>query len=155
MDTLIKTGSLDMRGREVLDNTPVEIPLANMKRTPSIFERMQMFIMQQQKDAEDVVRDEADMMEDLNDFSYEDESSLFTEETKYTVPDNVPDYVSAKELREKAKAKAQEKSQSTIDDNKSKVDDSSSEKQRPPGSIGYLADAPQGLSTVLPCYVLC
>lgn len=128
MDTLIKTGSLDMRGREVLDNTPVEIPLANMKRTPSIFERMQMLIMQQQKDAEDVVRDEADMMEDLNDFSYEDESSLFTEETKYTVPDNVPDYVSAKELREKAKAKAQEKSQSTIDDNKSKVDDSSSEK---------------------------
>ena len=127
MDTLIKTGSLDMRGREVLDNTPVEIPLANMKRTPSIFERMQMLIMQQQKDAEDVVRDEADMMEDLNDFSYEDESSLFTEETKYTVPDNVPDYVSAKELREKAKAKAQEKSQSTIDDNKSKVDDSSSE----------------------------
>ena len=128
MDTLIKTGSLDMRGREVLDNTPVEIPLANMKRTPSIFERMQMLIMQQQKDAEDVVRDEADMMEDLNDFSYEDESSLFTEETKYTVPDNVPDYVSAKELREKAKAKAQENSQSTIDDNKSKVYDSSSEK---------------------------
>ncbi len=128
MNTLIKTGSLDMRGREVLDNTPIEIPLANMKRTPSIFERMQMLIMQQQKDAEDVVRDEADMMEDLNDFSYEDESSLFTEETKYTVPDNVPDYVSAKELREKAKAKAQEKSQSTIDDNKSKVDDSSSEK---------------------------
>lgn len=128
MNTLIKTGSLDMRGREVLDNTPIEIPLANMKRTPSIFERMRAIILQQQKDAEDVVRDEADMMEDLNDFSYEDESSLFTEETKYTVPDNVPDYVSAKELREKVKAKAQEKSQSTIDDNKSKVDDSSSEK---------------------------
>lgn len=121
-------GTLNIRGHEVLDTTPIEIPLANMKRTPSIFERMQMLIMQQQKDAEDVVRDEADMMEDLNDFSYEDESSLFTEETKYTVPDNVPDYVSAKELREKAKAKAQEKSQSTIDDNKSKVDDSSSEK---------------------------
>lgn len=128
MNTLIKTGSLDMRGREVLDNTPIEIPLANMNRTPSIFERMRAIILQQQKDAEDVVRDEADMMEDLNDFSYEDESSLFTEETKYTVPDNVPDYVSAKELREKAKAKAQENSQSTIDDNKSKVDDSSSEK---------------------------
>lgn len=111
MDTLIKTGSLDMRGREVLDNTPVEIPLANMKRTSSIFERMQMLIMQQQKDAEDVVRDEADMMEDLNDFSYEDESSLFTEETKYTVPDNVPDYVSAKEIRTKAKEKAEQKVQ--------------------------------------------
>lgn len=121
-------GTLNIRGYEVLDTTPIEIPLANMKRTPSIFERMQMLIMQQQKDAEDVVRDEADMMEDLNDFSYEDESSLFTEETKYTVPDDVSDYVSAKELREKAKAKAQEKSQSTIDDNKSKVDDSSSEK---------------------------
>ena len=121
-------GTLNIRGHEVLDITPIEIPLANIKRTPSIFERMQMLIMQQQKDAEDAIRDEADMMEDLNDFSYEDESSLFTEDTKYTVPDDVSDYVSAKELREKAKAKAQEKSQSAIDDNKSKVDDSSSEK---------------------------
>ncbi len=121
-------GTLNIRGHEILDTTPIEIPLANMKRTPSIFERMQAIIMQQQKDAEDAIRDEADMMEDLNDFSYEDESSLFTEDTKYTVSDDVPDYVSAKELREKAKAKAQEKSQSTIDDNKSKVDDSSSEK---------------------------
>lgn len=139
-------GTLNIRGHEILDTTPIEIPLANMKRTPSIFERMQAIIMQQQKDAEDAIRDEADMMEDLNDFSYEDESSLFTEDTKYTVSDDVPDYVSAKELREKAKAKAQEKSQSTIDDNKSKVDDSSSEKQRPPGSIGYPANAPQGLT---------
>lgn len=121
-------GTLNIRGHEVLDKTPIEIPLANIKRTPSIFERMQMLIMQQQKDAEDAIRDEADMMEDLNDFSYEDESSLFTEDTKYTVPDDVSDYVSAKELREKAKAKAQEKAQSTIDDNKSKIDDSSSEK---------------------------
>ena len=117
MDTLIKAGSLDMRGREVLDNTPVEIPLANMKRTPSIFERMQMLIMQQQKDAEDVVRDEADMMEDLNDFSYEDESSLFTEETKYTVPDSVPDYVSAKEIRAKAKAEAEQKTEPKVQEN--------------------------------------
>lgn len=128
MNTLIKTGSLDMRGREVLDNTPIEIPLANMKRTPSIFERMRAIILQQQKDAEDVIVDEADLAEDLNDFSYENESDLFTENTQYTVPDDVSDYVSAKEIREKAKAKAQEKSQSTIDDNKSKVDDSSSEK---------------------------
>lgn len=128
MDTLIKTGSLDMRGREVLDNTPIEIPLANMKRTPSIFERMRAIILQQQKDAEDVIVDEADLAEDLNDFSYENESDLFTENTQYTVPDDVSDYVSAKEIREKAKAKAQEKSQLTIDDNKSKVDDSSSEK---------------------------
>ena len=86
MDTLIKTGSLDMRGREVLDNTPIEIPLANMKRTPSIFERMRAIILQQQKDAEDVIVDEADLAEDLNDFSYENESDLFTENTQYTVP---------------------------------------------------------------------
>lgn len=121
-------GTLNIRGHEVLDTTPIEIPLSNMKRTPSIFERMQAIIMQQQKDAEDAIRDEADMMEDLNDFSYEDESSLFTDDTKYTVPDDVPDYVSAKELRENVRAKAQENSQSVIVDNKSKVDDSSSEK---------------------------
>ena len=129
-------GTLNIRGHEVLDITPIEIPLANMKRTPSIFERMQAIIMQQQKDAEDAIRDDADLAEDLNDFSYEDESSLFTDETQYTVADDVPDYVSAKEIREKAKEKAkekaekkvQEKSQSTTDDNKSKVDDSSSEK---------------------------
>lgn len=111
MDTLIKTGSLDMRGREVLDNTPVEIPLANMKRTPSIFERMRAIILQQQKDAEDVIVDEADLAEDLNDFSYENESDLFTENTQYTVPDDVSDYVSAKEIREKAEQKTEPKVQ--------------------------------------------
>lgn len=110
-------GTLNIRGHEVLDTTPIEIPLVNMRRTPSIFERMQMFIMQQQKDADDTIRDEADMMEDLNDFSYENESSLFTEKTKYTVPDDVSDYVSAKELREKAKAKAQEKTESKVQEN--------------------------------------
>ena len=111
MNTLIKTGSLDMRGREVLDNTPIEIPLANMKRTPSIFERMRAIILQQQKDAEDVIVDEADLAEDLNDFSYENESDLFTENTQYTVPDDVSDYVSAKEIREKTKEKAGQKVQ--------------------------------------------
>ena len=110
-------GTLNIRGHEVLDTTPIEIPLANIKRTPSIFERMQMLIMQQQKDAEDVVRDEADMMEDLNDFSYEDESSLFTDDTKYTVPDDVPDYVSAKEIREKAKAEAEQKTEPKVQEN--------------------------------------
>lgn len=107
-------GTLNIRGHEVLDTTPIEIPLANIKRTPSIFERMQMLIMQQQKDAEDAIHDEADMMEDLNDFSYEDESSLFTEDTKYTVPDDVSDYVSAKEIREKAKAKAEQKTEPKV-----------------------------------------
>ena len=110
-------GTLNIRGHEVLDTTPIEIPLANMKRTPSIFERMQAIIMQQQKDAEDVVRDEADMMEDLNDFSYENESDLFTENTQYTVPDDVSDYVSAKELREKAKAEAEQKTEPKVQEN--------------------------------------
>lgn len=144
-------GTLNIRGHEVLDTTPIEIPLANMKRTPSIFERMQAIIMQQQKDAEDAIRDEADLAEDLNDFSYEDESSLFTDETQYTVADDVPDYVSAKEIREKAKAEAEQKTESKVQENP-QVE---VEKQRPPGSMGYPVHASQGLSTVLPCYVLC
>lgn len=151
MDTLIKTGSLDMRGREVLDNTPIEIPLVNMKRTPSIFERMRAIILQQQKDAEDVIVDEADLAEDLNDFSYENESDLFTENTQYTVPDDVPDYVSAKEIREKAKVKDEQKTEPKVQES-TQVE---VEKQRPPGSMGYPVHASQGLSTVLPCYVLC
>ena len=144
-------GTLNIRGHEVLDTTPIEIPLANMKRTPSIFERMQAIIMQQQKDAEDAIRDEADLAEDLNDFSYEDESSLFTDETQYTVADDVPDYVSAKEIREKAKAEAEQKTEPKVQENP-QVE---VEKQRPPGSMGYPVHASQGLSTVLPCYVLC
>lgn len=144
-------GTLNIRGHEVLDTTPIEIPLANMKRTPSIFERMQAIIMQQQKDAEDAIRDEADLAEDLNDFSYEDESSLFTDETQYTVADDVPDYVSAKEIREKAKAEAEQKTEPKVQENH-QVE---VEKQRPPGSMGYPVHASQGLSTVPPCYVLC
>ena len=143
MDTLIKTGSLDMRGREVLDNTPIEIPLANMKRTPSIFERMRAIILQQQKDAEDVIVDEADLAEDLNDFSYENESDLFTENTQYTVPDDVSDYVSAKEIREKAKEKAEQKVQENPKE--------SVENQRPQRSIGYLANATQGQLYLAKC----
>ena len=85
-----------------------------MKRTPSIFERMRAIILQQQKDAEDVIVDEADLAEDLNDFSYENESDLFTENTQYTVPDDVSDYVSAKEIREKAKEKAEQKVQENL-----------------------------------------
>lgn len=110
-------GTLNIRGHEVLDTTPIEIPLANMKRTPSIFERMQAIIMQQQKDAEDAIRDEADLTEDLNDFSYENESDLFIENTQYTVPDDVSDYVSAKEIREKAKAEAEQKTEPKVQEN--------------------------------------
>lgn len=110
-------GILNIRGHEVLDTTPIEIPLANMKRTPSIFERMQAIIMQQQKDAEDAIRDEADLAEDLNDFSYENESDLFIENTQYTVPDDVSDYVSAKEIREKAKAEAEQKTEPKVQEN--------------------------------------
>lgn len=103
-------GTLNIRGHEVLDKTPVEIPLANMKKTPSIFERMQAIILQQKKDAEDVIQDEADLAEDLNDFSYENESDLFTDDTRYTVPDDIPDRVSAKEIREqKAREKVEQK----------------------------------------------
>ena len=98
-------GRLNIRGHEVLDTTPIEIPLAGLKRTPTIFERMQAIILQQKKDAEDQIVDEADLAENLNDFSYENESDLFTDDTRYTVPDDVPDRVSAVELREQAKAK--------------------------------------------------
>lgn len=107
-------GALNIRGHEVLDKTPVEIPLANMKKTPSIFERMQAIILQQKKDAEDQIMDEADLAEDLNDFSYENESDLFTDNTQYTVPDDVPDRVSAKEIREqKAREKVEQKAPKT------------------------------------------
>jgi len=102
-------GNLNARGHEVLDTTPIEIPLAGLKRTPTIFERMQAIILQQKKDAEDQIVDEADLAEDLNDFSYENESDLFTDDTRYTVPDDVPDRVSAVELREQAKSKNKEK----------------------------------------------
>lgn len=103
-------GRLNIRGHEVLDTTPIEIPLAGLKRTPTIFERMQAIILQQKKDAEDQIMDEADMAEDLNDFSYENESDLFSDDTRYTVPDDIPDRVSAKEIREqKAREKVEQK----------------------------------------------
>ena len=93
-------GTLNSRGHEVLDQTPIEIPLADMKRTPTIFERMQAMILQAKKDAEEVIQDEADLAEDLNDFSYENEADLFTGDSPYIVPDEVPDRVSAQEIRE-------------------------------------------------------
>lgn len=102
-------GILNPRGHEVLDTTPIEIPLCKRQASLSIFERMQQQILLMKKEQEDVIVDDADMAEDLNDFSYEDESMLFVEDTPYTVPDDVSDRVSAKEIREKSKKKAQEK----------------------------------------------
>ena len=104
---------LDIRGYEVLDTTPVEIPLASFHRPLSMFERMQHQLLLMKKEQEDVIVDEADLQEDLNDFSWENETGLFSENTPYTVPDDVSDVVRASEIREAAKKQAEQKTGTT------------------------------------------
>lgn len=96
--------SLNIRGHEVLDQTPVEIPLAKLKRQgPSMFDRMMAQIFYLRKEAEEELKDEADLAEDLNDFSYEESNPDLPGSSGYEIDENVPDFVSADEIRANAK----------------------------------------------------
>nr|DAV66439.1 MAG TPA: hypothetical protein [Microviridae sp.] len=101
--------TLNARGHEVLDQTPVEIPLAKLKRQgPSMFDRMMAQLFALRKEEEEELKDEADLMEELNDFSYEEKNPDLPGSGGYEIDENIPDFVSADMIREEAK-KAKEK----------------------------------------------
>lgn len=93
--------SFDSRGREIVDSTPFELS-TNLGRPPreTIEDKIRRMVMQQQMNQNDTIRDEADLMEDLNDFSDDDsDQNLISDNTPYTVSDDVPDTFSASEYR--------------------------------------------------------
>lgn len=100
------------RGHEIVDSTPFE-PSVYLNRPPreTLADQIRRMVMLERMDANDQIVDEADMMEDLNDFS-DDTSDENLFESSYEVADDVADGFSAETFRQEQKEQKQEKQNS-------------------------------------------
>lgn len=98
--------TFDSRGAEIVDPVPFE-PSVRLGRPPkeSLLQQIQRMVLRDKLEAENIIRDEADMMEDQMDFedSYDSEGLLMS--SPYEVSDDVPDGFSAKTYREEQSKK--------------------------------------------------
>lgn len=97
---------LDSRGHEVVSSVPFE-PGVRLGRPPreSLDQQIRRMVMLQQMEKEDAIKDEADLMEDLNDFSDPSISDDLLGPSRYEVPEDVPDAFSAESFRAQQKEK--------------------------------------------------
>nr|CAI9750484.1 hypothetical protein PTVJELPE_PTVJELPE_CDS_0006 [Cressdnaviricota sp.] len=97
---------LSSRGHEIVSSTPFE-PGVRLGQPPreSLADKIRRMLYHQQMDAEDTIKDEADMMEDLNDFSDDEADQNLLGPSSYEVADDVPDAFSASAYRESKKKK--------------------------------------------------
>ncbi|QIR82366.1 hypothetical protein [Chicken microvirus mg7_20] len=121
---------LDSRGHEVVSSKRVEVPFIQTSSRLDIFSIYQSMIARQKMEMDDQIADDADVIEDMNDFSSPEDYAPgmpVTGDTVYTVPDSVPDGFSAEEYRTlqaeaKAKADAQAKPDSNVSESTSVSD---------------------------------
>lgn len=94
------------RGAEIVDSTPFE-PSATLGRLPkeSLLSQIQRMVMRERAEAENLIKDEADMMEDQMDFEDNFDSEGLLTPSVYEVADDVPDGFSAAAYREEQAAK--------------------------------------------------
>lgn len=94
------------RGAEIVDSTPFE-PSATLGRPPKepLLAQIQRMVMRERAEAENLIKDEADMMEDQLDFedNYDPEGLLIP--SPYDVADSVADGFSAETYRQEQAAK--------------------------------------------------
>lgn len=94
------------RGAEIVSSIPYE-PSVRLGRPPkeSLLQQIQRMVLRDKLEAENSIRDEADMMEDQMDFedSYDSEGLLTS--SPYEISDDVPDGFSAKTYREEQSKK--------------------------------------------------
>jgi hypothetical protein len=97
---------LNSRGHEVVSSVPFE-PSVRLGRPPreTLDQQIRRMVMLQQMEKEDVIKDEADLMEDLNDFSDPSISDDLLGPSQYEVPEDVPDTFSAESFRAQQKEK--------------------------------------------------
>lgn len=93
---------LNSRGHEVVSSTPFE-PSVYLNRAPreSLLEQIQRMVQREQMAQADVIRDEADLMEDQLDFEDTYDADGLIMPSPYEVADEVPDGFSAAEYRNK------------------------------------------------------
>lgn len=92
------------RGHEIVDSTPVELSVGlGMPPRETIADKLRRMLYHEQMSVADTIQDEADLMEDLNDFSDDEGDANLLGSSSYEVPDDVPDAFSAAEYRENKK----------------------------------------------------
>lgn len=94
------------RGHEIVSSVPVE-PNVRLGQPPreTLAQKIQRMLYARQMDEQDTIKDEADMMEDLNDFSDDTSDADLLGDSKYEIADDVPDGFSASAYREARKNK--------------------------------------------------
>lgn len=99
--------TLNSRGHEVVSSVPFE-PAVRLGRPPreTLEDRLRRMVMIRTMQEQDAIKDEADYLEDLNDFSDDPADPNLIEPSRYEVPDDVSDHFSAADYRdEQAKKK--------------------------------------------------
>lgn len=93
--------TFDKRGAEIVDSTPFE-PSATLGRPPKepLLAQIQRMVMRERAEAENLIKDEADMMEDQMDFEDNFDSEGLLTPSAYEVADDVPDGFSAASYRQ-------------------------------------------------------
>lgn len=94
------------RGHEIVSSVPFEpgVRLGQLPRE-TLAQKIQRMLYARQMDEQDTIRDEADMMEDLNDFSDDTSDQNLLGPSAYEIADDVPDAFSASDYREAKKKK--------------------------------------------------
>lgn len=110
------------RGHEIVSSVPFE-PGVRLGQPPreSLADKIRRMVYHEQMDAQDTIKDEADMMEDLQDFSDDEADQNLLGPSSYEVPDDVPDGFSASAYREAKKKKDSPKAGSSGDPESSSV----------------------------------
>lgn len=94
------------RGAEIVSGIPYE-PSARLGRPPkeSLLQQIQRMVLRDKAEAENVIKDEADLMEDQLDFEDNYDSEGLLTPSPYEVADDVPDGFSAMTYRQEQAAK--------------------------------------------------
>lgn len=94
------------RGHEIVSSVPFEpgVRLGELPRE-TLAQKIQRMLYARQMDDQDTIKDEADLMEDLNDFSDDEADQNLLGPSAYEVADDVPDAFSASAYRESKKKK--------------------------------------------------
>lgn len=104
--------TLNSRGHEVVSSIPFE-PATMLGREPrlSLADQIRRMIRLEQMAHDDEIKDEADMAEDMSDFSDDSSPDGLLGPSPYEVDDATPDGVSASEIRAAWKEQAEAEKQ--------------------------------------------
>lgn len=92
------------RGHEIVSSIPVELSVGcGQPPRETIADKLRRMLYHEKMYEEDTIQDEADLMEDLNDFSDDEGDVNLLGPSGYEIPDDVPDAFSATDYREKKK----------------------------------------------------